>query len=56
MTPQGQKLLGAMRRNLELLGEHDKVAPAEVDQIVATMIAHVRSWRPQALMSEVPRG
>ena len=60
MTPRGNQLLGAMRRNFELLADHDKLAPAEVDQIIAFAIAHLRSWRPQALLAmqadEVRRG
>lgn len=46
-------LLGAMRRNLELLAELEKSAPAEVDRILAAMIAHVRSWKGYLLTAEV---
>lgn len=58
MSPQGEKLLGAMRRNFELLVELDKTAPADVDAIVAVAVNHLRSWRPQALLAlqEVRRG
>ncbi len=49
MTRAGLILLGAMRRNLELLAELDMSAPADVDQIVAALVGHLRSWRPMAL-------
>ena len=50
MSPSGKSLLGAMRRNLELLVEHEKVSRLEVEQIVEHLVAHVRSWKPQALL------
>ena len=53
LSPHGTKLLGAMRRNLELLVEHEKRHPAEVDAIVRAMVAHLRSWKPLNL-TEVP--
>lgn len=49
LTTRGQVLLGAVRRNFELLDEHAKTAPGEVDAIVAAMVAHLRSWRPMLL-------
>jgi len=49
MTPHGKALLGAIRRNFELLVEHEKVAPAEVEHIVQAMVAHLRAWKPMAL-------
>lgn len=51
MSRQASTLLGAIRRNFDLLREHDKVSPAEVDQILATMITHIRSWRPHVLQT-----
>lgn len=48
-------LEGAMRRNLELLAELDKTAPTEVDRILGALLAHVRSWRPQVLLSSEVR-
>lgn len=55
LTPAGKKLLGAMRRNLELLAELEKTAPHDVEIIVGALTAHVRSWKPMALspMTEV---
>lgn len=44
-------LAGAMRRNLELLRELEKTAPEEVDRILVSLLAHIRSWRPQVLLS-----
>ena len=60
-TPRGSVLLGAVRRNFELLVELDKSAPHDVDLIVAAMVAHLRAWRPMALLvveqtEEVKRG
>lgn len=52
MTARGLQLLGAVRRNFELLREHDKVRPDEVDAIVAAMIAHLRGWKPLAVLEE----
>lgn len=50
ISPRGAQLQRALAMNLLLLAEHEKVAPAEVDTIVVALIAHVRSWRPQALL------
>lgn len=33
----------------ESLAALDKVAPAEVDEIVAGMVAHLRAWRPESV-------
>lgn len=43
-------LAGAVRRNFELLRELEKINPAAADQIVASIAAHLRSWRPLALL------
>lgn len=48
MSPTGQKLLGAMRRNLELLVELEKTDPAGVVAIVSALVSHLRSWKPMA--------
>lgn len=50
ISPRGAQLQRALAMNLLLLAEHEKAAPAEVDTIVVALIAHVRSWRPQALL------
>lgn len=55
MSKQGQLLLGAIRRNFELLVELDKTAPGEVNEILAAMVKHIRSYRPQVLLAaQVP--
>src|SRR4051812_25542281 len=51
MTPTGQKLLGAMRRNLELLVELEKTSPADVGAIVGALVSHLRSWKPMAAVA-----
>ena len=51
MSPDGRKLLGAMRRNFELLIELEKTDPAAVMAIVETMVATLRSWKPLAASS-----
>lgn len=51
LSPQGQKLLGAVRRNFELLAELEKESPADVDQILAAMVNHLRAWKPMALLA-----
>lgn len=51
MSTRGQQLQRSLAMTLELMKEHDKTAPAEVDILVALLIAHVRSWRPQALLA-----
>jgi hypothetical protein len=54
LSPRGAQLQRALAMNLQLIGEHDKVSPAEVDTIVAFLVQHVRSWRPQALIDGAP--
>jgi hypothetical protein len=49
-SARGHTLLGAVRRNFDLLVEHEKTSPAEVAAIVDAMVAHLRSWKPQALL------
>jgi hypothetical protein len=44
-------LLGAVRRNFELLADLDKVSPDDVDAICAAMVTTLRSWRPMALLA-----
>lgn len=53
MSPRAVQLLGAMRRNLELLVELEKSDPAGVATIVAALVSHLRSWKPLAA-TEVP--
>lgn len=51
MSPRAVQLLGAMRRNLELLVELEKTDPAGVVVIVGALISHLRSWKPLAAVS-----
>lgn len=51
LSKQGQLLLGAVRRNFELLVELEKTHPGDVTAILAAMVQHIRSYRPQALMA-----
>ncbi|HET9893175.1 MAG TPA: hypothetical protein VFQ42_22045 [Mycobacterium sp.] len=50
MSQRAQQLQRSIAITMQLLVEHDKVSPAEVDAIVARLIQHVRSWRPQLLL------
>jgi len=43
-------LAGSVRRIFELLGELEKTDGAAADEIVAAIAAHLRSWRPLALV------
>jgi len=51
MTPRGLLLLEAVRRNFDLLAEHEKTAPGDVALIVEAMASHLRAWKPMALLS-----
>lgn len=44
--------LGAIvRATFERLRELDKHSPAEVDRVVRAIVEHVRSWRPESVVS-----
>lgn len=49
MTAQGRLLMGAMRRNLELLVELEKRSPGDVLCIVEALVHHMRAWKPLEL-------
>ena len=51
LSHRGQLLLGAVRRNFQLLEEHSKTHPDEVNAIAGLIVAHVRSSRPEALLA-----
>jgi hypothetical protein len=51
MTPRGAQLQRSLALTLQLLAEHEKGQPAEVDLLVAMLIAHVRAWKPMALLT-----
>lgn len=50
MTPRGAQLLRSLQMTLKLLAEHDRTAPAEVDQILAMLLGHLRNWKPSSFM------
>lgn len=54
LSPDGVRLLGAMRRNLELLVELEKRDPSGVATIVSGVVAHLRSWKPLAAAAVAP--
>jgi hypothetical protein len=51
VTPRGAQLQRSLALTLQLLAEHEKVSPTEVDQIFAMLVAHIRSARPMALLT-----
>ncbi len=56
-SPAGAVLLRQTWELFVALAELDKHAPAEVNEILSAMVAHVRSYRPQALLvAEVSNG
>jgi hypothetical protein len=48
LSKRGALLLSAVRRNFDLLKEHEKVSIAEVNFIVDAIASHIRSWKPLA--------
>lgn len=54
LSPRGRQLAASIARTLEILREHDKTSPAEVDALLASLVQHVRAWRPQVLLQETP--
>lgn len=54
MSPKGRQLLGAVRRNLELLTELEKSAPGDVEIIVGALFAHIRSKWPIVQLAAAP--
>lgn len=43
----------SLAMTLELVKEHEKVSPAEVEQIYAALVAHIRSAKPVLLIGGV---
>lgn len=55
-TPAGQALAKQSVELLEAMKELDKHVPHEVTELLAAWVTHIRSWKPQALLStEVPK-
>lgn len=49
MTSRGQFIQRTFAGAFSALVEHAKAHPGEVDQIVAQLVAHIRSWRPESV-------
>jgi hypothetical protein len=49
MTAAGTVVAERLRGALDELAELAKQAPAEADQIVGSLVAHLRSWRPESV-------
>jgi len=54
ISDHGRVLAQSLRTTFALLDEHAKTFPAEVDDLVAIMVGHIRSWRPYILASDRP--
>ena len=51
LTPTGTALLERMRTAFAELAELERSAPGDVQAISQVIVAHVRSWKPQALLA-----
>jgi hypothetical protein len=51
LTPKGQALLEAMRVTFAQLGELERSAPGDANAITSAIVAHIRSWKPMALLA-----
>lgn len=51
MSARGQQLARSLAATLELIKEHEKIAPAEVEQLYVLLVSHIRSARPQSLLA-----
>ena len=49
MSARAAQLQRSLAMTLALVAEHDRVSPAEVDELYRQLIAHVRSARPHVL-------
>jgi hypothetical protein len=52
LSPRGAALLKTLRATFAALDDHSKIASHEVDDMVSTVVAHIRSWRPQIIGAE----
>ena len=50
MSPRGQQLQRSIAMTLELVKEHDKAHPTEVDELLRMLLAHIRSSRSHLLL------
>lgn len=49
MTPRGTTIAQRIAADLEDLRDHERQHPAEVESIVCSLVAHLRSWRPESV-------
>ncbi len=49
MTAAGLALAQRLATVLADTGEHARQHPAEADELVATLVSHVRNWRPETM-------
>lgn len=54
MSPRGAQLQRSIAMTLELVKEHDKSHPHEVDELLRMLLAHIRSARPHVLLEAAP--
>ncbi len=50
-SPTGKRCAQQLREVFGALADLDKRAPNEVAEILATMVTHVRSWKPHVLLA-----
>lgn len=56
MSPRGTDLLERVRVIFGELIDLEKVAPSDVNQITAAMVAHIRTWNPMAMTVAAQEG
>lgn len=49
MTPRGTTIAQRFAADLEDLADHERQHPDETEAIVAHLVAHLRSWRPESV-------
>lgn len=49
-SPRGIQLQRSIAMTLELLKEHDKANPREVDELLRMLLSHIRSARSHILL------
>lgn len=48
MTSRGAAIAEVLRAAFDQLRELEKVAPGDVDQVVAMIVGHLRAWKPES--------
>ena len=54
ISRQLERTISGLQHHLAELAELDRYAPDEVAAVVGSLVAHLRSWRPEAIRD--PRG